>query len=237
MAKNDGRRRFGACVPVLMRRARRVRNRTPKIPGLAPVAFVVAFMWFAFLAVSRWALPVRPIPDEEPVGVDGARRVSRPADPPDADAGAVGPSEALGGEPSLAYLPPQSAEDLRLARALDFIIRNKGGPPGPVTERMWRIVDGAALPLGVYLRDVEDRSDWHTLRADLRRAPTPMIRVAIPEERRLEQERHVRIIEFADLWRERGARLIAELSERSEDEPKLVLPDDLIESDPSGPRP
>jgi hypothetical protein len=122
------------------------------------------------------------------------------------------------------YLPPLSIGDLELARALDFLIRNRGSQ-GPVADRRWQVVERVSLPLAVYLREIDDRSRWGDLRNEIRRTQASCVRTPDPSERDLNREYLVKVAALAGTWVDRGWSLLAELEATKKDpgSPKVVL--------------
>ena len=111
-------------------------------------------------------------------------------------------------KPRADYLPPLCLGDAALARALDFLMRNGGGRHGPVTEARWRTVDAASLPLGVYLRHVDDRSAWRSLQREVAACAVTGARPVLGEDRNLGREKLNKLATLSRVWAARGTRLL-----------------------------
>lgn len=217
------RRQIGACIPVIMRRARTAKERAPRLPCLPEVVFLTVLAGLlaraTLLAIS--ALSKRPSPSR--TSFEGSEQSPRPVDVK----GSLGGDEIAGithGQTPRDYLPPLSTCDLKLVRALDFLIRNRGSQ-GPMADRRWQVVERISLPLAVYLREIDDRSRWGDLRNEIRRAQVSCVRVPATSERDLNREYLVKVATLANTWVDRGRSLLAELEAAKKDpgSPKLVL--------------
>ncbi len=220
----SSRRQVGACIPVIMRRARRAKERAPRLPCLPEVIFLTVLAGL-LVRTAILALSTRPSPSW--TVFEGDKRSPRPV----GFNGSRGADETAGiihGQTPRDYLPPLSIGNLELARTLDFLIRNRGSQ-GPMADRRWKIVQRISLPLAVYLREIDDCSRWGELRNEIRRTQVSCVRTPDPSERDLNREYLVKVATLADTWVERGRSLLAELemAETDPSSPKLVL-------DPSG---
>jgi len=217
------RKQIGACVPLLMRRARWAKKRAPRLPCVPEVVFLTVLTGLlakaALLAI--FALNRRPSPTQT---VSEGSAQSPQSGASSAYSGLDETAGIIHGQTPRGYLPPLSTRDLELARALDFLIRN-GGSQGPVAARRWQVVERVSLPLAVYLREIDDRSRWGDLRNEIRRTQVSCVRVPDPSERDLNREYLVRVATLADAWVDRGRDLLAELekAEKDSDSPKLTL--------------
>lgn len=217
------RQQIGACVPLIMRRARRAKERAPRLPCLPEVIFLTVLAGLFAKAALRaiFALSTRPSPSR--TSFEGGEQSPRPV----GLKGSLGANETAGiihGQTPGDYLPPLSIGDLELARALDFLIRNRGSQ-GPVADRRWQVVERISLPLAVYLREVDDRSLWCELRNETRRTQVSCVRIPDPSERDLNREYLVKVATLAGTWVDRGRSLLAELeaAEKDPGSPELVL--------------
>ncbi len=217
------RRQIGACVPLIVRRARWAKERAPRLPCLPEVVFLTVlvglFVRAAVLAIS--AQSTRPPPSQ--TVFEGGEQSPRPVD----FSGSPRAGETIGvihGQTPQDYLPPLSIGDLELARALDFLIRNRGSQ-GPVADRRWQVVERGSLPLAVYLREVDDCSRWGDLRNEIRCAQVSCVRTPDPSERDLKREYLVKVATLANAWVDRGRSLLAESETAKKDSgsPTLVL--------------
>lgn len=217
------RRQIGACVPLIMRRARRAKKRAPRLPCLPEVIFITVLAGLLSRAVllAIFAPSTRPSPSRavSESGEQSPRLLDFSGSP-----GADRTAGMVHGQTRRDYLPPLSIGDLELARALDFLIRNRGSQ-GPVADRRWQVVERVSLPLAVYLREIDDRSRWSDLRNEVRRTQAPCVRTPDPSERDLNREYLVKVATLADTWVDRGRSLLAELETAKKDSgsPKLVL--------------
>jgi hypothetical protein len=131
--------------------------------------------------------------------------------------------------PRTDYLPPLSLGDAALARALDYLVRNGGGRHGPATEAQWRTVDAASLPLGVYLRHVDDRYAWRSLQREVVACAVTGARPVLREDRDLGREKLNKLAALSLVWATRGTFLLLDGSDRDDaaPTPELVPHDDL----------
>lgn len=217
-------RKRRSCIDIAWRRAKRWQRRHGRSRGLTWLLFLLLLIWLAaktpWQVTPRWLAPTSSdhedsTPDRPEIGV--------PAEIDDLDPFATDTGFGIRGKDSADYLPPLSLGDAEIVRAVQFLIRNKGGNDGPVAKRMWQVLDQSALPLSVYLRDVQDRSAWHGLRADISQQPLPQLRPVPQHERRIRDETGARLAALIPIWTDRGNELIRYLNEAAVAEPSSTL--------------
>lgn len=183
-APSHRRKRRGRCLPIVMRRARRMRRRGPRLLTLTASLLLLAItreLMRSGLALVR--MPFRP----RSSGLSNSDSYG-PIDPSPEGPPPASPAAAP-------IIPPPPENDV--AWAIRFLVRNRARP-GPVTERAWRILDRSSLPLAIYLREVEDRGDWSNLERELK--------VPLPPDRR--RHRDVKVVAAAVRWEDRGVNLL-----------------------------
>ena len=209
-------RRPGACFRVRMHQARRHRRRAgqraegPWIFLALAAAVLGDALTRILLGLPRQAMErSRAVPANgatmttPDVRARGAGEPATPVQPSPADTGIARFERAR-----TDYLPPLSVGDAALARALDYLIRNGGGRHGPATEARWLTVDAASLPLGVYLRSVDDRSAWRSLQREVGACLITGARPVLREDRNLDREKLHKLATMARVWATRGSLLM-----------------------------
>jgi hypothetical protein len=163
-------RPFLPCGTVARNRARRqaARRQLPKAmtPAIAAAIFL-SLMFNRFQQfVAGWnctsSLDSHKGPSSyDPPPETGARSVSlTPA--------SIDGSEIRIGKSERTYQPPASFRSEHLAQMVAFLIRHRGRIDNEAVKEKWRHLDHYALPLAVYLRDIEANEAWDDLELEMK---------------------------------------------------------------------
>lgn len=203
--KQSGRRR--GCGDVAWNRAVRYARRRRIRRALWPLiaaAFLIGLVFerqpFPALARQRKAAP------------DGGRMLLALMPGEDLDIDRVPDPDGAGGtaggirEPR--YRPPADflAKDKEVAQIVTFLIRNRSRLDNDAVRAKWELLDRAALPLAIYLREIEAASAWDDLEKEVSATPPGMPTVSrsdLPKS-----IRHRKLLRLMPDWVRRGEDLL-----------------------------
>lgn len=114
---------------------------------------------------------------------------------------------ANGEEPKAQYRPPASFLVPDVVDVTMSLIRNKGRIDTEPVRMRWRILDQMALPLAVYLRDIEERNAWRQLDAET--LAVPEMSCARPMHGRSSSLRYRKVLTLLPVWTARGEALMS----------------------------
>lgn len=114
---------------------------------------------------------------------------------------------ADGEEPQAQHRPPASFLLPDVVDVTMSLIRNKGRIDTEPVRMRWRILDEMALPLAVYLRDIEERNAWRELDAETLAVPED--RCAHPTHGRSNSLRYRKVLTILPNWVARGEALMS----------------------------
>lgn len=164
-------------------------------------------------------------------GAIGSNAVAgQPDVPDDLDAGSTGKGTDTGrmarGEPVVAFRPPSEFLAKDISQIVAYLIRNKARVDNEAVRMKWAILDQVALPLAVYLRDIEANGAWGDLQKELSYAHISPETIAGRNPGQFLN--NLRILALLPEWTGRGeARLaLLETLDAEQDRPVLEAVDD-----------
>lgn len=208
MPRRGDRRRL-RCHDVARNRAQRYARRH-RIARLLRPLVAVAFLMALLLErrpdqLFAWPGLKRKLGHDN--GSAGSPAVSEETNDTEAASSAVEETGGSGRDTlQLRLRPPSEFLAKDLAQIVAFLIRNRGRVDNDVVRMKWGILDRVALPLAVYLRDVEAKESWNELSAELPKAQLETRdRPAGAQEPSLLQRR---LLGMIPEWSTRGDRLM-----------------------------
>lgn len=164
-------RRPRTCSDAAWSRAIRYARRRRIARQLLPlIAAALLFMVLLERGSNRFSNGVRTRrARQEAIGTNSGAGRLKECDNLDGDAMAYGTDTGgmARGEPAVALRPPSHFLAKDISQIVAYLIRNKARVDNEAVRMKWAILDQVALPLAVYLRDIEANGAWGDLQEEL----------------------------------------------------------------------